>query len=204
MIGPVVEGRWIDPVVLEGDLVRLDPLRPADAEPLWEASHHPELWAWMPFRMESLADMRAFVERAVAWADGGRGLGFVIRKRTTGEVVGHSAYLNAAPGQARVEIGATWVVPAWQRTRVNTEVKLLLMTHAFDALGAVRVEFKTDAENEQSRAALRRIGALEEGTLRHHMRRKDGGRRDSVYFAVIREEWPDVRAHLDGLLARPA
>ena len=115
-------------------------------------------------------------------------------------IVGSTTYLNADRANRRVEIGATWITPAWQRTGVNTECKLLLMRHAFEALGANRVELKTDSLNMQSRAAIARIGAREEGTLRNHMVRTDGSLRHSTYYSVTVQEWPRVQEHLRRLL----
>ena len=129
-------------------------------------------------------------------------LAFAQILRATGEIAGSTSYLAIEPAHRRLEIGATWLNPRHQRTGANTEAKLLLLRHAFEQLGCRRVEFKTDSENKQSRTALARIGATEEGTFRSHMIRPDGGRRDSVYFSVIDEEWPRVRSHLEALLAR--
>jgi RimJ/RimL family protein N-acetyltransferase len=108
------------------------------------------------------------------------------------------------PNHRRLEIGWTWIAPPWQHSAVNTEAKLLMLTHAFTKLGALRVEFKTDALNEQSRRAILAVGATEEGTLRHHMIMPGGRRRDSVYFSILEEEWPRVRQHLETRLARLA
>jgi RimJ/RimL family protein N-acetyltransferase len=110
--------------------------------------------------------------------------------------------LNIEPVHRRLEIGWTWIAPPWQHSAVNTEAKLLMLTHAFTKLGALRVEFKTDALNEQSRRAILAIGATEEGTLRHHMVMPGGRRRDSVYFSILEDEWPRVRQHLEARLAR--
>ena len=125
-------------------------------------------------------------------AEKGSMLAFAQILRATGEIAGSTSYLAVEPAHLRLEIGATWLNPRHQRTGVNSEAKLLLLRHAFEQLGCRRVEFKTDSENKQSRAALTRIGATEEGTFRSHMLRRDGGRRDSVYFSVIDEEWPRV------------
>ena len=119
-----------------------------------------------------------------------------------GTIVGGTRYLNIEPQHRRLEIGYTWIAPPWQRTAINTEAKLLMLSHAFNALGALRVEFKTDSLNAQSRKALAGIGATEEGTLRNHMLYESGRRRHSVYFSVIEEEWPRVRMHLEQRLAR--
>ena len=118
-------------------------------------------------------------------------------------MVGSTSYLNPDPANRRVEIGWTWLTPAAQRTGINTEAKYLLLEHAFEHLDCIRVEFKTDARNARSRVALERIGATEEGTLRHHMIMPDGHLRDSTYFSIVRTEWPEVRAHLERLMAGP-
>jgi len=190
------------PVVLEGDLVRLEPLAPSHVPGLWAAAQHPDIWRWLPFRVGSEAEASQLVAFANAAATKGGMLAFAQILRASHEIMGSTSYLAVEPAQRRLEIGATWLHPRHQRTGANTEAKLLLLRHAFEALGCERVEFKTDSENKASRAALARIGASEEGTLRSHMARFDGSRRDSVYFSVIAPEWPRVRAHLEGLLAR--
>ena len=190
------------PVVLEGDLVRLEPLAPSHIAGLWAAAQHPAIWRWLPFRVASEAEVAQLVAFSSAAAEKGGMLAFAQILRATGEIMGSTSYLAVEPAQRRLEIGATWLNPRHQRTGANTEAKLLLMRHAFETLACERVEFKTDSKNEASRAALARIGAQEEGTLRSHMTRLDGSRRDSVYFSVIAPEWPRVRARLEGLLAR--
>jgi RimJ/RimL family protein N-acetyltransferase len=192
----------VEPVVLEGKLVRLEPLAPRHAPGLWEAARDPVIWRWFPFRIGSLAETEQMIAAARAAAAGGSLLAFAQVLRATGEIAGSTSYLAIEPAHRRLEIGATWLNPRFQRTGANTEAKLLLMGHAFEKLGCRRVEFKTDSDNRQSRTALARIGATEEGTFRSHMVRLDGGRRDSVYFSVIDEEWPRVRSHLEALLAR--
>lgn len=192
----------LEPVVLEGRLVRLEPLAERHVARLWAVAQEPAIWRWIPFRVESEAAVRGLVALAGQSLASGAGLGFAQVAPATGEVMGSTSYLAADPANRRVEVGATWLHPRFQRSGVNTEAKLLLLRHAFESLGCRRVEFKTDSENRASRAALARIGAREEGTLRAHMVRPDGSRRDSVYFSVIEPEWPGVRAHLEGLLAR--
>ena len=192
----------LDPVVLEGDLVRLEPLAARHAAGLWAAARDPVIWRWFPFRISSQAEAEQMIAMAGAAAEKGSMLGFAQILRATGEIAGATSYLAVEPAHLRLEIGGTWLHPRHQRTGANTEAKLLLMRHAFEQLGCRRVEFKTDSENQQSRAALARIGATEEGTFRSHMVRLDGGRRDSVYFSVIDAEWPRVRSHLEALLAR--
>lgn len=192
---------WLAPVTLEGRRVRLEPLGQHHLDGLVAVGLEPAIWTWMPRRITTTADMRSFVEEATAaWAAGTQ-LAFATVDRASGTVVGSTRYLNIEASHRRLEIGYTWLAPGWQRTAVNTEAKLLMLGHAFEALAANRVEFKTDARNEQSRRALLRIGATEEGTLRRHMVTHAPGLRDSVYFSVIAEEWPDVRRRLEARLA---
>ena len=191
----------VEPVVLEGELVRLEPLAPQHAAGLWEAARDPAIWRWFPFRITSLVETEQMIAIATQAAEQGSMLAFAQILRASGEIAGSTSYLAIEPAHRRLEIGATWLSPRHQRTGANTEAKLLLLRHAFERLGCRRVEFKTDSENRQSRTALARIGATEEGTFRSHMIRPDGGRRDSVYFSVIDEEWPRVRSHLEALLA---
>lgn len=153
--------------------------------------------------MRSADDLRRFITEARAAAASGRELPFAIVERAGGRAVGSTRYLNIESAHRRLEIGYTWLAPRWQRTAVNGEAKLLLLAHAFERLGALRVEFKTDSRNDASRRALLGIGATEEGTLRSHMD-VHAGRRDSVYFSVIAEEWPRVRRQLESRVARRA
>jgi RimJ/RimL family protein N-acetyltransferase len=192
----------LSPVVLEGDLVRLEPLEPRHAPGLWMAAQDPSIWKWIPFQVNSQQDVEGLVALSSAAALNGTGLSFAQILRRTDEIMGSTSYLAVDPANLKLEIGGTWLHPRHQRTGANTEAKLLLLRHAFEQLGCRRVEFKTDSRNLQSRAALARIGASEEGTLRSHMLRPDGSSRDSVYFSVIAPEWPGVREHLEGLLAR--
>ncbi|HEY7600550.1 MAG TPA: GNAT family protein [Candidatus Limnocylindrales bacterium] len=192
----------VEPVVLDGKLVRLEPVEPRHAPGLWEAASDPVIWRWFPYRIGSLAETEQMIAVARAGAAAGSMLAFAQVLRATGEIAGSTSYLAIEPAHRRLEIGATWLNPRFQRSGANTEAKLLLLGHAFEKLGCRRVEFKTDSDNRQSRTALARIGATEEGTFRSHMVRPGGGRRDSVYFSVIDEEWPRVRSHLEALLAR--
>lgn len=188
---------WIEPVTLEGTHVRLEPADAEHVDRLWAAAQHHEIWRYMPFRMDDRAAMSFLVDFTRA-----SGLGFATIDRETGEVVGGTAFLAPDPGNRHLEIGSTWITPAHQRSAVNTEAKLLQLTHAFERLGCARVEFKTDARNERSRAALLRIGATEEGTFRKHMLMPDGVWRDSVWFSIVDSEWPSARERIEGLLAR--
>ena len=190
------------PMVLEGDVVRLEPLRLDHAEALSAVGLDPSLWALTTIRVHTPAEMRSYVEEALTEQQSGASLPFATVERATGRVIGSTRFGNITPAHRRVEIGWTWIAPAWQRTAVNTEAKLLMMSHAFDTLGCRRVELKTSALNLRSRNAMLRIGATEEGTLRQHMINSDGSNRDSVYFSVLDSEWPVVQMHLRTLLGR--
>jgi N-acetyltransferase len=196
--------RWVEPVTLEGTYVRLEPLSLTHVAGLTDVGLDAEIWRWMPVAVQTSGEMRTVVEQALAGAADGSQVPFATIDRTSERVAGSTRYLNIDGPNRRLEIGFTWLSPRWQRSALNTEAKLLLMRHAFDALGALRVEFKTDSLNERSRAALLGIGATEEGTLRNHMVTYTGRRRHSVYYSVIEEEWPRVRQHLEARLARHA
>src|SRR3954469_2444275 len=196
--------RWVEPTTLEGTYVRLEPLSAAHVAGLVDVGLDAEIWRWMPVAITTSGEMRALVEQALADAADGSQVPFATIDRSEDRVVGSTRYMNIDGPNRRLEIGFTWISPRWQRSAINTEAKLLMMRHAFDSLGALRVEFKTDSLNEGSRAALLGIGATEEGTLRNHMVTYTGRRRHSVYYSVIEEEWPRVRQHLEGRLGRHA
>jgi RimJ/RimL family protein N-acetyltransferase len=185
---------------LEGEIVLLEPLTEENAEELWEAAQAPEIWDW-------LADLHRR-ERFDRWLEltfeaaqiGAEGP-FLTRERASGAAIGSSRYLNVRAADRVVEIGWTWLNPRAWRTGANVEAKLLMLGHAFEALDCVRVEFKTDARNERSRAALAAIPAQFEGIMRNHMIVPDVGQRDSAYFSVIDAEWPAVRENLRRRLA---
>lgn len=185
------------PVTLEGRHARLVPLEPSHAPALYAATAETEIWTWMPISISSEDDMRRFVGHAASVAERGEGLGFAIFAAGEPTPIGSTGFWNVDHQHRRAEIGATWLNRSWQRTGINTECKLLLLRHAFTQLGCIRVEFKTDATNARSRAALQRIGAVEEGTLRQHMVLTDGRLRDSVYFSVLDHEWSAVEARLE-------
>ncbi len=190
------------PVVLEGAHVRLEPLAAGHLEALCAVGLDEALWRWTISRATTRTEMQAWLEAALAAQAAGTQVPFAIGERAEARLVGSTRYLNIAVADGRLEIGSTWVARPWQRTAVNTETKYLLLRHAFEELGFGRVEFKTDARNEQSRSALRRLGAVEEGTLRRHMRTSTGHVRDTVYFSILEEEWPAVRATLEARLGR--
>ena len=192
------------PVTLEGAHVRLEPLTRAHLDALAEVGLDPDLWIWTASTVRTRDDLAAYVETALAGQADGTALPFATVDRASGRVVGSTRFGNYVAAHRRVEIGWTFVAPPWQRTAVNTEAKLLMMAHAFDTLGLTRVEWKTDALNARSRAAIRRLGAIEEGTLRSHMVVRDGRLRDTVYFSVTADEWPAVRDRLTARLAQGA
>jgi RimJ/RimL family protein N-acetyltransferase len=193
---------WVEPVVLEGSVVRLEPLSLDHLAGITEVGLDAELWRWTIANISSPADLRAYVVAALEAAAEGREVPFATLERSSGRVIGGTRFLAIDAHHRRLEVGYTWIAPQWQRGPMNTEAKLLMLAHAFNTLGALRVEFKTDSLNERSREALLAIGAVEEGTLRNHMVTDTGRRRHSVYYSVIEEEWPQVRMHLEARLAR--
>jgi RimJ/RimL family protein N-acetyltransferase len=186
---------------LEGSIVTLEPLRPEHAEELWEAAQAPEIWAWLANLNERERFDRWLELTFEATAAGHEGA-FTTRDASSGEVIGSSRFLNVRPVDRVVEIGWTWLNPRAWRSGANVEAKLLMMRHAFETLDCVRIEFKTDARNERSRAALAALPARFEGILRNHMIVPDVGQRDSAYYSVIPSEWPAVRHNLERRLRR--
>ena len=188
-------------ITLEGRYVRLEPLELLHHADLCEAGLTPEIWRWMPLGIENADDMRAFIETALQGQAEGTSLPFATIVKSQGRAAGSTRYANVDKLNRRLEIGWTWIEPRWQQTAVNTEAKYLLLQHAFEELGCLRVEFKTDSLNERSRKALSRIGATEEGTFRNHMVTPSGRIRHSVYFSIIDSEWPSIKAKLEQRLA---
>jgi N-acetyltransferase len=193
----------IKPIMLEGEYVRLEPLSMAHLPDLCEVGLDPELWRWTTSIARTPDELRSYVKTALAEQAQGKALPFAILDRSSGTAIGSTRFGNIEQEHHRLEIGWTWVGRHWQRTPVNTETKYLLLKHAFETLGSIRVEFKTDSLNEASRAALLRIGAREEGTFRNHMLTYTGRIRHSVYFSIINVEWPQVKSRLEELLRQP-
>jgi RimJ/RimL family protein N-acetyltransferase len=189
----------LSPVTLTGDLVTLEPLRPEHHDALVAAASDGRLWELWYTSVPSPETMRADIDGKLAEPTT---LPFAVRRNDTGAVVGVTTYLNAEPDVPRVEIGSTWTAASAQRTGVNAESKLLLLTHAFDVLGCLAVEFRTHWHNLQSRTAIARLGAKQDGVLRNHRRMPDGSLRDTVVFSIIDSEWPAVRSGLRSRLAR--
>lgn len=196
----MTEPMLISPVVLRGRHVRLEPLRADHAERLSAVGLDPDLWRWIPTSVRTLDEMKAYVQTALAEQEAGSAIPFALIEESSDQVVGSSRYGNIDRLHHRVEIGWTWVAPSWQRTAINTEAKYLLLRHAFENLGCIRVELKTDSLNERSRAAILRIGAQQEGVFRNHMITASGRIRHTVYFSIIASEWPSVKAGLEAKL----
>ena len=192
----------MEPVTLEGRHVRLEPLSDSHHPGLCEVGIDPDLWQWIPSRVTNPEEMAAYIRTALAGQTAGTMLPFATVERASGRVIGSTRYLNIDEAHRRVEIGATWIGRPWQRSAVNTEAKYLMLRHAFETLGCMRVELKTDSLNQRSRNAILRIGAREEGTLRKHMLTWSGRIRDTVYFSILDSEWPGVKADLESKLIR--
>jgi len=184
--------------------VRLEPLSREHVERLYAAGSDPELWRWTVTQIASIDDVRAYVDAALDAQRAGTALPFATTDAATGEVIGSTRFGNVDVANRRAEIGWTWLRRDRQRTGCNTEAKYLMLRHAFDVLGCIRVELKTDALNQQSRAAILRIGAVQEGILRAHMITASGRLRDSVYYSILDREWPAVRERLEGMLSKGA
>jgi RimJ/RimL family protein N-acetyltransferase len=181
---------------LEGSIVVLEPLADEHADGLWEAARPRQIWAWLAHIGDSRERFDKWFDQALAASRSGTEGPLATRERRSGTLIGSSRYLNVRPADRVVEIGWTWLTPSSWRSGANVEAKLLMLEHAFETLGCVRVEFKTDARNKRSRAALAALPARFEGVMRNHMIVPDVGLRDSAYFSVIDEEWPEVRANL--------
>jgi RimJ/RimL family protein N-acetyltransferase len=189
----------VTPIKLSGSVVRLDPIRHEHAELFWEVAKNnlDDIFRWIPYRMQTRDDFQLLVAKALQEQERGESVVFTTVEIASGRVIGSTRFMNIDRNNRRVEIGSTWIAPAWQRTAVNTEAKYLMLRHAFEVWGCFRVELKTDALNEKSRNAILRVGAKEEGTLRRHVVTWTGRVRDSVYFSILDSEWPEVKARLE-------
>jgi len=187
------------PVTLEGITVGLEPIRREHAEIFWEIAKDSldDIFQWIPYRVKTREDFQRLVEKIFEEQERGESVAFATVERRSGQVIGSTRFMNIDRANRRVEIGSTWIAPAWQRTAVNTEAKFLMLRHAFEVWNCFRVELKTDALNQRSRNAILRIGAKEEGTLRRHVLTWTGRVRDSVYFSILDSEWPSVKTTLE-------
>ena len=192
------------PLTLEGSVVRLEPIRPDHAERFWDVAKADleDIFRWIPYSMKTREDFERLIDKAFDEQKRGESIVLATVDRHSGRVIGSTRYMNIDRANHRVEIGSTWIAPAWQRTAVNTEAKYLMLRHAFEVWKCIRVELKTDALNEKSRNAILRIGAKEEGTLRRHLITHTGRVRDTVYFSILDHEWPAAKTKLEARLAR--
>ncbi len=191
------------PFTLEGAVVRLEPIRREHAELFWDVAKEDleDIFRWIPYAVRSREDFSKLVDKASAEQERGESIVFATVERATGRAIGSTRFMNIDRVNRRVEIGSTWIAPAWQRTAVNTEAKYLMLRHAFETWGCMRVELKTDALNQKSRNAILRIGAKEEGTLRRHLLTWTGRVRDTVYFSILDSEWEDVKKKLEAKIS---
>ena len=196
-----MERRWVEPVTLEGSIVRLEPLSMAHLQGLAEVAFDESIWRWTLARPTDVDGLQAWMATAIANLDAGSEMPFATIDQASDRPIGSSRFMSIVPEHRRLEIGWTWVAPAWQRRGANQEAKYLQLRHAFEDLGANRVEFKTDSLNEKANPALLAIGATFEGTFRNHMIMPGGRLRHSNYYSVISDEWPAVKAALTAKLA---
>jgi N-acetyltransferase len=194
---------FLRPVTLSGELVVLDPMRPEDRDGLVDAASDGELWTLGYTQVPSPDQMRDAIARYLAEQAAGTMLPLTVRRRRDGRVIGMSTYCHADAANRRVEIGYTWFAKSTHRSGTNAESKLLMLAHAFDELSCIAVEFRTHWLNHQSRRAIERLGAKQDGVLRSHTVMKDGTLRDTVVFSIIECEWPAVRSELKRRLALP-
>jgi RimJ/RimL family protein N-acetyltransferase len=193
----------VEPVVLSGKYVTLEPLSEAHIPELAQAGKDPSIWRFMLYgEVTTQVKMKAWVEDMLSRKKAGTDQPFAVRHIGTGKLAGATRYMEIRPAHRGLEIGGTWYGTEFQRTPVNTESKYLMLKHAFETLGAIRVQFKADARNERSLKAIERIGAAWEGILRNHMILENGTYRDSVYFSIIEREWPAVKLRLEEMLGQ--
>jgi N-acetyltransferase len=194
---------WLQPILLQGSRVTLAPLSHNHTNDLIEALHDGELWRLWYTSIPAPDKLTEFIDQRLAAQATGRWLPFTVLENATGKAVGMTNYLNAEPDHRRVEIGGTWYRKSLQRSHVNTECKLLLLEHAFEALRCIAVEFRTHFFNHQSRRGIERLGAKLDGVLRNHQLADNGTLRDTCVYSIIASEWPTVKAHLTWQMERP-
>ena len=191
----------VTPITLQGRHVRLEPLSEAHIPALAQAGRDPSIWKYMLYGdLTTGSAMAAWVKEILRRRDSGTDQPFVVIHLSTGEVVGSTRYMEIRPPHRSLEIGGTWYTPEVQRSAVNTESKFLLLEHAFEHLGCIRVQFKADRRNERSQRAIERLGAIKEGILRNHMILEDGSLRDSVFYSILPGEWPPIKDRLKNIL----
>jgi RimJ/RimL family protein N-acetyltransferase len=195
----------VRPVTLEGSSVRLEPFRREHWQPLWAVAKDAieDIFRWIPYSMRTPQEFEQWADKALAEQERGDSLVFTTVERASNKIIGSTRFMNIDRANRRVEIGSTWIAPAWQRTAINTEAKYLMLRHAFETWQCVRVELKTDALNQKSRNAILRIGAREEGTLRKHVLTWSGRYRDTIYFSILDSEWPEAKSKLEARMSQP-
>ena len=193
----------VKPFILQGKHVRLEPMTEAHASALAEIGIGQPFWDFMVYgKINTVDDMRNWVSDVLSREKKGTDLAFIVIHLESRRVAGATRYLNITLQDRGLEIGGTWYSPEFQRTAVNTECKYLLLRHAFETLGCIRVQLKTDSRNERSQKAIERIGAVKEGVLRNHMILPDGYYRHSVYYSILDTEWPEVKKRLEEMMER--
>jgi N-acetyltransferase len=192
------------PVTLEGSAVCLEPIRRDHATLFWEIAKNDveDIFRWIPYPMRTPEDFQKLIDKAFEEQERGESVAFATVERKSGKTIGSTRFMNIDRTNQRVEIGSTWIAPAWQRTAANSQAKYLMLRHAFEVWKCIRVELKTDALNQKSRNAILRIGAKEEGTLRRHLMTWTGRVRDTVYFSILDSEWPEVKLRLEEYLEK--
>jgi RimJ/RimL family protein N-acetyltransferase len=188
------------PVILDGDRVRLEPISVAHHSDLCAVGFDQQIWKWMSAAIRTAEEMREYIEIGMKLQSVGTAFQFATVDKISGRAVGSTRFGNIDRENRHVEIGWTWIGVKWQRSHVNTEAKLLMLRHAFEVWKCLRVEFKTDVLNEKSRAAILRLGAKQEGIFRKHMLVQNGRMRDTIWFSITDDEWPEVKANLEGRL----
>ena len=195
-----MQPRWIEPIVLLGKEVTLEPMHARHVEGLKAAARDGQLWKLWYTTVPSPEQTRNYVEHALMRRDEFAEMPFVIHEHKTNKVIGSTRFMNVDDSNHRLEIGNTWYAQTYQRTRMNTECKLLMLAHAFEQLNAIAVEFRTHYMNRVSRQSVERLGAKQDGILRNHQKDKNGGFRDTVVYSIIESEWPAVKNNLQFLL----
>lgn len=188
--------RWIEPITLTGLRVVLEPLSLEHLDGMINAVKDGELWKLWFTSIPTPEKAEAYIKTALEMRENAGAMPFIVRDRESNKIIGSTRYFNVDEGNQRLEIGYTWYSESYQRTAVNSECKYLLLSHAFEKLEAIAVEFRTHWHNQKSRAAIARLGAKQDGVLRNHQKNADGGYRDTVVFSIINLEWPAVRQSL--------
>ena len=192
------------PITLEGNLIRLEPIRREHASFFYEVAREAldDLFRWFPWSMRTIEDFSRYIDQVLVEQNAGLSIGFATVIKQSGQIVGSTRYMNIDEPNRHLEIRSTWIIPKWQRTAVNTEAKYLMLRHAFEERKCLRVELKTDALNHRSRTGILRLGAKEEGTFRKHIVVWDGRVRDSVYYSILDSEWPHIKLTLEQRLSQ--